>query len=149
TAALAGTGNGTVIGAWVWDGNVTEQFTEVFTGGNSVALRSQRSFPTATLGVHTVELRILKPNQVSSRPITVIINPGDLKLERLIAPAYGAHVASGEPPTLRWEPVPGVAKYQVGFATRPYFSSVKTWHDMTDSRWLVPREIWDTLSEGE
>jgi hypothetical protein len=149
TAALAGTGNGTVIGAWLWDGNVTEQFTEVFAGGNSVALRSKRSFPTSMLGVHTVELRIQKPNQIVSRPITVIINPGDWKLEHLIAPAYGARVASEEPPTLRWEPVPGVAKYQIGFAAKPYFSSVKSWHEVTDNRWTVPREVWESLPEGE
>lgn len=148
-AILAGTGSGTVIGEWLWDGNVTEQFTAVFSGGERVTLRSQQSFPTAFLGEHTAELRITQPNQLLSKPVHVVVNPGDWKLQQILGPAYGAGFASDAPPLLRWAPVPGAAKYQVGFSTRPYFFSIEEWHDVTDNQWQVPGEIWGALRDGE
>lgn len=148
-AILAGTGSGTVIGEWLWDGNVTEQFVSVFAGGQRATLRTQRSFPTSFLGVHTVELRITQPNQILSRPIKVVVNPGDWQLQKILGPGYGAGFSADAPPTLRWAPVPGALKYQVGFTTRPYFSTIETWHDVNDNQWKVPQEIWDALPEGE
>jgi len=147
-AILGGTGSGTVIGEWLWDGNVVEQFAAPFAGGQAFMLKSERSFPTSLLGPHTLELRITQPNQVLSRPINVVVNPGDWKLQRLIAPVYGRGFADDEPPLLRWTPVPGAARYQVGFATRPYFGSVETWHDVDDNQWDVPRDVWKAQPEG-
>jgi IPT/TIG domain len=148
-AILAGAGSGTVTGEWLWDGNVTEQFATTLAGGQSVTLTSQRSFPTSFLGVHTLELRITQPNRLEARPITVVVNPGTWKIERLLSPPYGAHVDSSRSPNLLWAPVPVAAKYQVGFSTRPYFSTVTEWHDVTDNHWIVPPDVWGTLPEGE
>ncbi|HUJ32185.1 MAG TPA: IPT/TIG domain-containing protein [Candidatus Acidoferrum sp.] len=148
-AQLAGTGSGTVIGAWLWDGNVVEQFAGVFSGGQSVTIRSQHSFPTSFLGTHTVELRILQPNRVGTRPVTVVVNPGNWQMQALLAPPYGAHADAASPPRLRWAPVPGAAKYQVGFSVRPYFSTIDTWYDATDNEWTVPSSVWDRLPDGE
>ncbi len=146
--ALAGTGSGVVIGAWVWDGNITEQFTAVLAGGQSVTVTGGRTLPTSLLGVHTVELRILSPNPLASRPITVVVNPGEFSLERLLAPAWGARVSPEEPPQLRWAPVPGIAKYEVGFSSEPYLPSVKQWYEATTNEWNVPLEVWRLLSDG-
>ncbi len=147
-AALAGTGSGTVTGAWLWDGNVVEQFAVVFSGGQSLTLRSKQSFPLAYLGVHTVELRIQQPNNLVTRPVTVVVNTGVWKAEKLLLPAYGARV-SGPTPLFLWAAVPGAAKYQVGFSRHPYFSTVKTWYDVTNNQWNVPGEVWESLPEGE
>src|SRR5262249_44296798 len=149
-AVLAGSGNGTVIGAWVWDGNITEQFTTVMAGGGRVSLRSRLSFPTTFIGVHTVELRILQPNVVFSRPVSVMVGPQSWSTERILAPAYGPFAPNGEPPLLRWTPVPGSAKYQVGFSTHPFFASITTWHDVSGGiEWRVPSDIWNAIPEGE
>ena len=148
-AILAGTGSGTIVGEWLWDGNVIEEFTRVFAGGERVTLRSEQPFPTEFLGEHTAELRITQPNQVLSKPVHVMVNPGDWKLQRILGPEYGAGFASDAPPVLRWTPVPGAAKYQVGFSARPFFSSIEEWHEVTDNQWQVPPEIWGELQDGE
>ena len=148
-AILGGSGSGTVVGEWLWDGNVTEQFALPFAGGQRVTFRSQRSFPTSFLGTHTVELRITQPNQILSRPITVVVNPGDWQLQKLLGPPYAAGFATDAPPLLRWAPVPGAARYQVGFSRRPYFGSIETWHDVDDDQWQVPRDLWKAQPEGE
>src|ERR1039458_9722964 len=85
-AVLAGTGTGTVIGQWVWDGNVVEQFSAEIVGGQSTSIETRQSLPTWLLGAHTLELRMIEPNQVASRPIEVVVNPGGWKLEQLIQP---------------------------------------------------------------
>ena len=148
-AQLATTGSGVVVGAWFWDDNVIEQFTVSVAGGQSVSIRAQHRFPTELLGPHTAELRIFQPNRLSSRPISVVVNPGDFSLERLLAPEYGARVAGKEPPELRWAPVPGIGEYQVGFAMQPYISEIKFWHNVSDNVWTVPKDIWSTLPDGE
>jgi hypothetical protein len=147
-AVLAGAGSGTVTGAWLWDGNVVEQFAVVFSGGQSLALRSRQSFPLAYLGVHTVELRIQQPNNLVTRPVTVVVNPGVWTAEKLLLPSYGAQI-NGEAPVFLWAPVPGAAKYQVGFSRRPYFSAVKTWYDVTNNQWNIPADVWESLPDGE
>lgn len=147
-AALAGTGSGTVTGAWLWDGNVVEQFAVVFSGGQSLTLRSKQSFPLAYLGVHTVELRIQQPNNLVTRPVTVVVNPGVWTTEKLLLPAYGAQI-SGAAPLFLWAPVPGAAKYEIGFSRHPYFSAVKTWYDVANNQWNVPADVWESLPEGE
>ena len=149
TAALAGTGSGLVVGAWYWDGNITEQFIANFAGGQSVSLRSQHSFPTALIGVHTVELRILSPNRVSTRPVTVVVNRGDFSVENLLEPAYGTRTSPQEPPLFRWAPVPGIDKYEIGFSTQPYFLSIKNWHEVNTNEWQATPDVWDRLPDGE
>jgi IPT/TIG domain len=134
-AILAGTGTGTVIGQWVWDGNVVEQFSASIVGGQSTTIRTRQSLPTWYLGAHTLQLRV--------------VNPGDWRLEQIIAPEYGAAFASDNPPRLLWAPVPGAAKYQVGFSSQPFLSTIRTWFDVVDNRWEMPARTWRSLPEGE
>ena len=148
-AVLAGTGTGTVVGQWVWDGNVVEQFSASIVGGQSKAIQTRQSLPTWSLGAHTLLLRMTEPNQVISRPIVVVVNPGDWKLEQLILPVFGANFAADDPPRLLWAPVPGAMKYQVGFSTEPHLSSIQTWFDSVDNRCEVPADLWRDLPEGE
>jgi hypothetical protein len=148
-AILAGTGTGTVIGQWVWDGNVVEQFAAAIVGGQNTAIQTRQSLPTWYLGAHTLQLRMVQPNQVASRPIVVVVNPGSWQLEQLIQPEYGAAFSSDNPPRLLWAPVPGAAKYQVGFSSQPYLSTIRTWFDVVDNRWEIPTRIWRSLPEGK
>jgi hypothetical protein len=148
-AILAGTGTGTITGEWLWDGVASEPFAVNMAGGQRVLLRTQRGLPTLWLGLHTVALRITTPNLLESRPIQVLINPGDWSTMRLLRPAPGARFAGATPPALKWLPVPGAALYQVGFSPEPYFSSIKAWHDVRDSEWAVPLAVWFALPDGE
>jgi len=148
-AILAGTGTGTVIGQWVWDGNVVEQFSASIVGGQSTAIALHQSLPTWFLGGHTLQLRIVQPNQIATKPIVVAVTPGDWKLEQLVLPGYGTAFAAGNPPRLLWAPVPGAAKYQVGFSTEPYNSGVHRWFDVVENEWEVPARIWSAMAEGE
>ncbi len=148
-AQFAGTGSGMVVGAWFWDNSLIEQFTVNLAGGQSTSVRSHNAFPTELLGQHTVELRILQPNKIASRPISVVVNPGGFSLEALLAPPYGARVTSKEPPELRWAPVPGIGQYQVGFSQQPYISEINTWYTVSENSWSVPSEIWRGLPDGE
>src|ERR1035441_65136 len=52
-AILAGTGTGSVIGQWVWDGNVVEQFSASIVGGQSTTIRTRQSLPTWYLGLRS------------------------------------------------------------------------------------------------
>lgn len=148
-AVLAGTGTGTVIGEWVWDGNVVEQFSATIVGGQSTAIETRQSLPTWLLGAHTLQLRMLEPNRVASETIEVVVNPGDWKLEQLIQPESGAVFDLNEAPHLLWAVVPGAMKYQVGFSNEPYLSTVDEWYDVTENEWEVPAEIWQSLPQGE
>lgn len=147
-AVLGGTGTGSVVGQWLWDGNVVEQFTAAIVGGQSKAIQTRQSLPTWSLGAHTLLLRMIEPNQVTSRPIVVVVNPGDWKLEQLILPVFGAAFAD-DPPRLLWAPVPGAMKYQIGFAMEPHLSSIQTWFDSVDNRCQIPADVWRSLPEGE
>jgi hypothetical protein len=147
-AILAGTGTGTVIGQWVWDGNVVEQFSASIVGGQSTPIALHQSLPTWFLGGHTLQLRIVQPNQIATKPVVIAVTPGNWKLQQLVQPAYGAAFAS-DPPRLLWAPVPGAAKYQVGFSTEPYVSGVHRWFDVVENEWQVPAQIWSALAEGE
>lgn len=148
-ALLAGTGTGSVTGEWLWDGNVVEQFSTSIVGGRSTSIRTRQSLPTWLLGAHTLQLRMVHPNQVAIRPVEVVVNPGKWKLDQLIEPAYGAGFMANDPPQLLWTPIPGAMKYQVGFSTQPFLSTVRTWFDVVDNRWAVPAKVWKALPEGE
>lgn len=148
-AVLAGTGTGTVTGEWVWDGAVTEQFAIPLTGGERALLKTQRGLPTLSLGLHTLELRITAPNLLASRPIQIVVNPGTWQSMRLLRPAPGAVITNGKPPLLKWLPVAGASYYQVGFSARPFFSSIRDWHDVTDSEWQVSQQTWFELPDGD
>ena len=148
-AILAGTGTGTVAGQWIWDGNVVEQFTASIVGGQSTTIQTRQSLPTWYLGSHTLVLRMVQPNQVASRPILVVVNPGDWKLEQLILPQYGETFPADLPPRLLWAPVPGAAKYQVGFSTQPYLATIENWFDVVDNQWEVPDGVWRNLPSGQ
>ncbi len=148
-AVLGGTGTGTVIGQWVWDGNVVEQFSAAIVGGQSTTIRMQQSLPTWFLGGHALQLRIVQPNQIATKPVVIVVNPGEWKLEQLIQPEYGAAFGGDHPPRLLWAPVPGAAKYQVGFSDQPYLSSVHNWFDAVDNEWEAPARLWQSLPVGE
>lgn len=148
-AILGGSGSGTVIGEWVWDGNVVEEFTATFVGGTSTTITTHQSLPTSLVGVHRLQLRMVQPNQVASVPVTVVVNPGNWRLEQLILPEYGRAFTVANPPSLLWTPAPGAEKYQVGFTDRPYLSTVSRWFDVEDNRWDVPAEVWRELPAGQ
>jgi hypothetical protein len=148
-AILAGSGTGTVIGQWVWDGNVVEQFSASLAGGTSTTITTHQSLPTSLLGRHTLQLRMVEPNQLASVPITVVVNPGDWRLEQLLWPAYGSAFTVGNPPSLLWAPVPGAEKYEVGFTDQPYLSTIGKWIDVEDNRWDVPADVWKELPVGQ
>ncbi|HWQ33947.1 MAG TPA: hypothetical protein VNQ79_13940 [Blastocatellia bacterium] len=148
-AILAGAGTGTITGQWLWDGAVIEQFALNLTGGERVTLRTTRGLPTIFLGPHTLELRITYPNLMQTPPISILVNPGNWKLMRLLAPGSGAGFTPGKPPLLRWTIVPGAAKYQVGFSPEPFLRRVRQWHDVSDTEWQVPEQIWSALPEGD
>ena len=99
-AVLGGTGTGTVIGQWVWDGNVVEQFSASIVGGQSKTISMRQSLPTWFLGGHTLQLRITQPNQIATKPVVVVVTPGEWKLEQLIQPEYGAAFGGDHPPQL-------------------------------------------------
>ena len=147
-AILGGSGSGTVIGEWVWDGNVVEQFSASFIGGTSTTITTHQSLPTSLVGVHRLQLRMVQPNQVASVPITVVVNPGNWQLEQLILPEYGRAFNADNPPAFLWSPVPGAEKYQVGFTDQPYLSTVSQWFDVEDNRWEVPAKVWQGLPPG-
>jgi len=148
-AVLAGTGTGTVLGEWVWDGNVVEQFSANIIGGQSTTIQTRQSLPTWLLGAHTLQLRMLQPHQTTSRPIQIVVNPGNWKLEKLILPAYGASFDANTPPHLLWATVPGAMKYQVGFSSRPYFSTISQWFDVAENQWQVPMKLWQSQPMGQ
>ena len=147
-AILTGSGTGTVIGEWVWDGNVVEQFSASIVGGTSTTITTHQSLPTSLLGRHRLQLRMVQPNQVASVPITVVVNPGNWRLEQLVLPEYGRAFSAADPPSLLWAPVPGAERYQVGFTNQPYLSTVSRWFDVDDNRWDVPAEVWRGLPAG-
>jgi hypothetical protein len=148
-AVLAGAGTGTVIGQWLWDGNVVEQFAINFTAGERKLIRNQNPLPTIYLGPHRLELKLTSPNLIQAPPVQVIINNGTWKLLRLLEPKSGAGFIAEKPPALRWTLVPGAMRYQIGFSTDPYFNKITRWHDVTGNEWQVPLDFWSTLPEGE
>ncbi len=147
-AVMSGAGTGTIIGQWLWDNRVVEQFAVNLVAGQSVTVRTKQPLPTWFLGGHTVQLRMQQPSQIATRPVTVVVNPAGWQLEELLAPVYGAASTDSEPPTLLWAPVPGAVRYQVGFSTQPYFSSISDWHNVDDNHWQVPSEVWRQQPEG-
>jgi hypothetical protein len=146
-AVMSGAGTGTVIGQWLWDNRVVEQFAVNLVAGQSVTVRT-KPLPTWFLGGHTVQLRMEQPSQIASRPVTVVVNPAGWQLEELLAPGYGSAYSESEPPALLWAPVPGAVRYQVGFSSQPYFSSISDWHNADDNHWQVPAEVWGRQPEG-
>jgi hypothetical protein len=148
-AILAGSGTGTVIGQWVWDGNVVEQFSASLAGGVSTTITTHQSLPTSLLGRHTLQLRMVEPNQLASVPIAVVVNPGDWRLEQLLWPAYGSAFTVANPPSLLWAPVPGAEKYEVGFTDKPYLTTIGKWFGAEDNRWDVPADVWKDLPVGQ
>jgi hypothetical protein len=147
-AILSGTGTGTLIGQWLWDGRAVEQFAASLVGGQSVTIRTRQSFPTFYLGPHTIQLRMLQPSQIATKPVDIVINPAGWQREVLLSPRYGAAYSSSEPPMLLWAPVPGAIRYQVGFSAEPYLTSIDHWYDVDENRWPVPIDVWRQQSEG-
>lgn len=148
-AVLAGTGTGVLIGEWLWDGAPIEQFSVPMTGGGSVQLKTARALPSTYLGPHTLALRVNSPNQLQTRSVDLVVNPGHWKVEKLLAPPPNAKFLSNSPPLFEWVLVPGADHYQVGIAAEPFFSAVEQWHDVTEIRWRVPEEVWKGLPEGQ
>jgi len=148
-AILAGTGNGLITGEWFWDGNPFEQFAVPMTAGASVKLKTTRALPSLYNGPHLLTIRVTSPNQLQTRDVEVVVNPGTWKLEKLLAPSPNAGFPADSPPLLQWAPVPGADRYQVGFATAPFFNSVDRWYDVTGTEWQLPLRVWLELPQGE
>lgn len=148
-AILGGVGSGLIVGNWLWDGAPLEQFEVHMTGGERTTLRTSRSLPTLSLGQHTLTLSITAPNQLQSRDVQVVVNPGDWKLEKMYAPAFGAGFLPDSPPLFRWAMVPGAARYQVGFSLQPFFNTIQRWYDAYDVQWQARKDVWAGLPEGE
>ena len=154
TAILGGAGTGTISGEWLWDNLVTEQFTLNMVGGQRALLSTLNSLPTYQIGQHTVSLRVTSPGSLQTKPILVMVTPSfdDVSSSagstaawqelRLLSPRPASRFAADAPPKLQWTIVPGADKYQVGFASRPYFNSVAQWYDVRDTSWQVPAEVW-------
>ena len=147
-AVLTGVGSGSIIGQWLWDGRVVEQFSASLVAGQSVVVKTRQSLPTWYLGAHTVFLRMQQPTQISSKPVRVIVNPAGWQQEELLTPTYGMTFRSNEPPSLLWAPVPGAMRYQIGFTTKPYLSTIETWYDANDNQWDVPADVWRKMPKG-
>src|SRR6185436_19801388 len=148
-AVLAGAGTGTIIGQWLWDGNVFEQFALHFTAGERRTLRTNNPLPTAYLGPHKLEIKITAPNLIQSPPIEVIVNNGTWEMLRLMEPVSGAGFVAETPPRVRWTLVPGAMKYQVGFSQQPFFNTITQWHDVATNEWQMPLDVWTALPFGE
>ena len=148
-AVIAGAGTGVVTGQWLWDGNVSEQFTAQLVGGQRSLVKTTRSLPTFDLGTHTLTVVITSPNRMQTKTILVAVNPGNWRAMRLVAPGSQAGFALDAPPLLRWTIMPGAAGYQVGFTTKPFFSAINRWYDVSTNEWQVPEKIWKSLPDGD
>ena len=147
-AILTGSGTGTVIGQWIWDDTVFEEFTVEIKGGTSATFTTKQSLPTTVIGAHQLQLRMTAPNKLAAVPITIVVNPDGLSRERLIYPEISRSFDYVTTPRFLWAPVPGATKYQVGFSTTPYNSGVTEWFDVVDNRWEMPKEDWEKLPTG-
>jgi hypothetical protein len=148
-AVVAGAGTGMATGFWLWDGNPIEQFTVNLLGGESTTLRTSNPLPTAYTGPHTLQVQITTPQSMQSHPVQVVVNGGDWNVLRLLTPRLGQVYGETIEPVLRWTPVPGASKYQVGFSTSPHFDQVLDWQETNDSSWRIPNELWKKLPDGE
>src|SRR5947207_1453769 len=148
-AVLAGTGTGVITGVWLWDGNPFEQFAVSMTGGASVRLKTSRSLPSIHIGQHTLTVHVTSPNQLQTRDVDVVVNPGNWKLEKLLAPPPDAGFSSNSSPLLQWALIPAADHYQVGLATEPFYNSVDHWYDVNATEWRVPQKIWHALPEKQ
>ena len=102
-----------------------------------------------SLSITVFNLGVAGPGITSNPVLLPVVNLGTWQLQRLLAPPYGAGFKADQLPLLRWTPVPGAAKYQVGFSPRLHLSTVEEWHDATDNQWAVPKNVWDHLPEGD
>ena len=148
TALLAGTGTGVVTGEWLWDGMVSEQFTARLVGGESASLRTMHTLPTLQVGEHALAIRVTGPTLLQTKTISVVVNPSPWQEIRLLEPQPSELFLADAAPKLRWTIVPGADKYQVGFSSKPYFSSVSRWYDVRDTSWQVPDDVWSKLPPG-
>ena len=80
---MSGAGTGSIIGQWLWDNRVVEQFAVNLVAGQSLTVRTQQPLPTWFLGGHTVQLRMQQPSQIATRPVTVVVTPAGWLLETL------------------------------------------------------------------
>lgn len=147
-AVMAGSGTGTALGQWLWDGAVFEEFSVHLNGSASTTVTTRQPLPTTLIGAHQLQLRLTQPNKVATYPVTLVVNPKGLALEQLIAPRNSRRFDATEPPIFIWSPVPGAVRYQVGFAGEPYFSAVTEWFDVDDNRWQMPLSDWQKLPAG-
>lgn len=147
-AVVAGTGTGTALGQWLWDGAVFEAFSLELNGSASTTLTTHQPLPTVTLGAHQLQLRLTQPNKVATYPVTLVVNPPGAARTQLILPLQHSRFTVAEPPTFSWSPVPGAVRYQVGFAASPFFSALKEWFDVDENHWAIPLADWQSLPTG-
>jgi hypothetical protein len=147
-AVLAGVGTGTALGQWLWDGTVYEQFSVHLSGSASTTVTTEQPLPTTLIGAHTLQLRLTEPNNVTTFPVTLVVNPAGAARAQLILPENSSRFAATAAPVFTWSPVPGAVRYQVGFANEPYLSAVTEWFDVDDNRWAMPLADWQKLPSG-
>jgi hypothetical protein len=96
-----------------------------------------------------LSVRVNSPNQLQTRSIDLVVNPGNWKLEKLLSPPSDSGFSSNSLPLLQWALIPGADHYQVGLATQPFYGSVEHWYDTTKTEWRVPENMWKQLPEGQ
>ena len=121
-AAMSGAGTGTIIGQWLWDNRVVEQFAVNLVAGQSVTVRTQQPLPTWFLGGHTVQLRMQQPSQIATRPVTVVVNPAGWQLKNFSRRSMDQRTSIQSLLPCCGRRFRGAVRYQVGFSSQPYFS---------------------------
>ncbi len=145
---VIGSGTGTLLVGWFFDGILVETATVPLQNGTPTAVSNAISLPTLVSGNHDISLAVLAPNTLSSPSVQIYVEEGEQTL-RLVSPTAGAMLAPAfGAPTFAWIPVPGIARYGVGLRSRAPGAPWR-WTYTTDTRWSPPASLWNSLPEGE
>jgi methionine-rich copper-binding protein CopC len=118
-AFIRGTGTGPVVGTWFVDGQPVETFQTNLTAGLAQEVWTRLTLPTVDLGEHGVELRIGRPQPVSSGERRYVVVPKGSGSQRmfLASPSDETTLPQGGVRTsFRWVPMPGSSGYEIAFA---------------------------------
>ncbi len=146
---LMGSGTGTVVVGWLYDGVLLETIQVHLQNGTATAVSSASPIPTLLSGRHEISLTVLSPASLSSPAVPFVVAEGAASL-RLVAPAAGSAYLPGlAPPTFAWVPAPGLASYRVGLKRAGAPEAQRRWFEATGNRFGPSARDWADLAEGE